>query len=242
MPPVASPSLPVRPIPPMVPRADIYHLVGPGETLWRIGKMYDVPVASIMQANNVSDPQNVSMGQRLFVPRAAKIRPVVALFPSEKWKYIIIHHSGTEEGNSLEFHRAHLGKGWDRGVGYHFIVDNGTQDRQDGQIEVGPRWIKQEDGAHCKADGMNERAIGICLVGNFSGNDKVSERQMESLVFLVSELKRFYKIPSDHIKGHRHVDGASTECPGNLFPWDKFHAQLRKAEQSPSNPSVVHQK
>jgi len=204
------------------------HTVGPGETLWRISKMYDVPIDTIVSANHLSDAQKLKMGQELKIPAAAQIKPVVTLYPSNKWKYIIIHHSGTEEGSALQFHRSHLSKGWDKGVGYHFVIDNGQSEKQDGQIESTPRWIKQEDGAHCKANEMNPRAIGICLVGNFDV-DKTSRRQMDSLIYLVYKLRRYYNIPLDHILGHGKVPGASTHCPGLRFPWADFIDRLRSA-------------
>ena len=219
--PTMAPSLPG-------PRMDAIHTVGPGETLWRIGKMYDVPIDSIVDANHLHDAQNLKMGQELRIPGAAHIKPVVTLYPSDKWKYIIIHHSGTEEGSALQFHRWHLNKGWDKGVGYHFVIDNDQSKKQDGQIETTPRWIKQEDGAHCKADEMYPRAIGICLVGNFDV-DHVSHEQMESLVYLVNKLRRHYKIPLSHIMGHGEVPGASTHCPGRQFPWKEFLERLNSA-------------
>jgi N-acetylmuramoyl-L-alanine amidase len=98
-------------------RSDAIHKVGPGETIWRISKMYDVPTAAIVAANHLSDPSAIKMGQELRIPNAAEIKPIITLYPSRKWHYIIIHHSGTEEGSALQFHRWHLNKGWDKGVG-----------------------------------------------------------------------------------------------------------------------------
>ena len=50
----------VRPIPgpiykPAVPavRANITHTVAPGETIWRISKMYDVSMDNIIEYNNI---------------------------------------------------------------------------------------------------------------------------------------------------------------------------------------------
>jgi LysM repeat protein len=227
---VPSKTIPMPPISTSLPgpRMDAFHTVGPGETLWRIGKMYDVSVDELIQTNHLSNPQDLKMGQELKVPNAAQIKPVVTLYPSDKWEYIIIHHSGTEEGSALQFHHWHLNKGWDKGVGYHFVIDTNQSSKQDGQIESTPRWIKQEDGAHCKADEMNPRAIGICLVGNFD-EEKVSQKQMAALVFLVNKLRRHYKIPMDHVLGHGKVPGASTHCPGIHFPWGEFTNRLRNA-------------
>ena len=206
------------------PRQNVYHSVAPGETLWRIAKMYQVDQAAIVRANNVKDVTDIEIGKRLYIPGAAPRKHVITLYPSKKWKYIIIHHSATESGSSEKFNIAHLKKGW-QGVGYHFVVDNGTAGKDDGQIETSPRWTKQQDGAHCKASGMNEKAIGICLVGNYS-KENVSPRQMESLVYLVNMLRKYYRIPKSNIMGHGQVPGAKTECPGKKFPWSTFTAKL----------------
>lgn len=205
-------------------RQNVFHVVAPGETIWRISKMYDVKIADIARANNLKAPEKLEIGQRLIVPQAAPIKPVIALYPSDKWKYIIIHHSATDEGNSLNFNKLHKRKGW-AGIGYDFVIDNGTDGKKDGQIEATPRWIKQQKGAHCRASDMNSKGIGICLVGNFS-KSRVSEKQMDALVYLVNILREYYKIPESRIMGHGQVSGARTECPGKYFPWHEFYRKL----------------
>ena len=102
---------------------------------------------------------------------------------------------------------------------------DGKPAEPEGYIEVSPRWIKQQRGAHCKADGMNFKGIGICLVGNFSKH-RVSVKQIESLVYLVRILKKYYDIPNRNIIGHGSVKGAATECPGSKFPWREFWLKL----------------
>jgi len=207
----------------IVPRQDAFHIVAPGETLWRISKMYDVPVSDLLSANKLKT-KTLEKGQRLLVPNAAPITPVIPLYSSRKWKYIIIHHSATDEGSSLQFDKYHQSRGWE-GLGYHFVIDNGTKGKQDGQIEVSPRWLKQQDGAHCGAGAMNERAIGICLVGNFS-KENVSKEQLNALVYLTNKLRRYYNIPLKRIIGHGQVSGAKTDCPGKKFPWAEFKHRL----------------
>jgi LysM repeat protein len=208
-----------------LPRADIYHEVAPGETLWRISKMYDVEIEDIVRANSLSDASMLEKGQSLLIPNAAPLRSIIPLYPSRKWDYIIIHHSATDIGNELRFDYMHTNRRW-KGLGYHFVIDNGTSGKSDGQIEVSPRWIHQEDGAHCKADGMNYRGIGVCLVGNFNF-DRVTSRQMDALVSLVGSLKDYYDIPDSHILGHGQVRGARTDCPGKNFPWAEFRRRLK---------------
>ena len=216
-------SIPQLPGP--VIRNDIIHVVGPGETVWRISKMYDVDIKDIVKANRLKSSKQIKMGHRLRIPEAAPLQSVVSLYPSKKWKYIIIHHSATDVGNALGFHRHHKTRGFDKGLGYHFVIDNGSQGKKEGHIEISPRWTKQQNGAHCKAGKMNYRAIGVCLVGNFS-KDRVSKKQMESLVYLVNRLRKYYKIPKKNIMGHGQVSGARTECPGKSFPWKKFWGKL----------------
>jgi len=205
-------------------RQDVFHTVAPGETLWRISKIYDVPMQNILQANSLENKEELGKGQRLLIPNAAPVMPVISLYPSEKWRYIIIHHSATDKGSSLSFDKAHLLRGWD-GVGYHFVIDNGTKGKDDGQIEVSPRWLNQENGSHCKAGSMNTKAIGICLVGDFS-REVPTSRQMDALVYLVNRLRKYYRIPMSRIMGHGQVPGAKTECPGKNFPWRGLKSRL----------------
>ena len=221
--PIAPISVPTQ-MPSGAMRQDVCHIVGPGETIWRISKMYDVQMDDIARANNLKTLTELEMGQRLTIPRAMPIKPVVSLYPSNKWKYIIVHHSASDEGNALDIYRAHRSRGWET-VGYDFVIDNGSQGKVDGQIEACPRWTKQLDGAHCKAGGMNTQGIGICLVGNFS-QDAVSRKQMDSLVYLVNILRNYYTIPASNILGHGQVPGAKTECPGTQFPWGDFRSKL----------------
>mgnify|MGYP001611029698 CR=1 FL=1 len=218
-------TLPQKPVSMPVKRATAHHTVAPGETLWRISTIYDVPLASIMSANQLDDKTQVKMGQVLTIPQATAPHQPITLFPSRKWKNIIIHHTAAE-GSALTFHKSHLAKGWDRGVGYHFVINTGHGEKPDGFVEGTPRWLKQEDGAHCKASDMNTKGIGISLVGNFS-EEKVSPAQMEALAALVNTLRKYYKIPTKNILGHKQVRESNTECPGNNFPWKEFKKKLK---------------
>ena len=226
--PVAPPPVTYYPPPPEVLRQDMIHIVAPGETLWRISKSYDVRIEDIMRANRLSKRDELIMGQRLLIPGAMPACPVITLYPSNKWRYIIIHHSATDVGSALEFHYAHKRRGYTRGLGYHFVIDNGSAEKPNGYIEVSPRWIKQQDGAHCKASSMNHKGIGICLVGDFTG-EYVSSKQLSSLVYLVNLLRRYYHIPLKNIMGHGQVPGANTQCPGKRFPWNRFFSRLKSA-------------
>lgn len=146
----------------------------------------------------------------------------------KKWTAIVIHHSATENGNATIFDRMHREENhWD-GVGYDFVIGNGT-DSGDGQVEVTFRWQEQKIGAHCGGttdNWANEDGIGICLVGHFDYAIP-SERQLESLVKLVRFLQKRYGISQNRIYGHNKTPGARvTACPGARFPMTRFKQML----------------
>jgi len=147
-------------------------------------------------------------------PTAGIPRDWVPTAPSRRWDWIVIHHSATPVGGAARFGREHMAKGWDE-LGYHFVIGNGT-DTPVGQIEVGSRWPKQKQGAHCKTpdNRFNESGIGICLVGNFD-TAKPSDAQLKATAKLVAYLMKTYHIPADHIIGHG--DAKATDCPGKNF-------------------------
>jgi len=197
------------------------------ETLWRIAKAYDVDINEIMRVNNLKSSA-INIGQKLEIPQTKGLRPVIPLYSKRSWSYLVIHHTATETGNATKIDAIHHQRGFWDGLGYHFLIDNGTAGKLNGQIEISPRWVKQQDGAHCNAAGMNQIGIGVALVGNFS-ESKVSDRQLDSLVFLTSVLMKHYKIPIEHVLRHGDVPGKNTECPGNYFPWAEFMKRLRNA-------------
>ena len=100
--------------------------VAPGETLWRISQMYDVDINTIKKANRIRNVRDIEIGTRLYIPDATSRRDVVTLYPSRKWKYIIIHHSATADGRTHEWKgidRYHtVEKGYDD-IGYHFGLE-----------------------------------------------------------------------------------------------------------------------
>ena len=206
--------------------AGMYYRVERGQTLWAIGKNFGVSVKSLQQHNRIANPRKLSRGKRMFIPAKSGILPTATYKARQKrWKYIIIHHSATDVGAAKSFDRGHRRRGFRWGLGYHFVIDNGTQGTKDGDIEISRRWFYQMDGAHCQAGGMNRRAIGICLVGNFN-KESPSEKQLGSLVALIDILRQQYRIPLSNIKGHRDVPGAATECPGKNFPWYRVKREL----------------
>jgi len=206
-------------------RRTVTHEVAPMESVWRIAKMYEVPEQSIYEANQLKPGDPIRIGQKLVVPNAKGVRNVVPLYASSRWRYLVIHHTATEIGKATLIHNSHQDRGFWKGLGYDFLIDNGTLGKGDGQIEVSPRWIKQQTGAHCQAGGMNTQGIGIALVGNFNA-EHPTRAQLESLVYLVTTLRQYYQIPVSNVIGHGSVTGAKTDCPGKHFPWQAFVKQV----------------
>src|SRR4030042_5047286 len=106
---------------------------------------------------------------RIFLTATFGLLAIGFAFANEKvttkprWHTIVVHHSGTVQGSAAAFDAYHRQRGWD-GLGYHFVIGNGTLS-SDGCIETGYRWWEQRDGAHAKEH--NKKTVGICLVGDF---------------------------------------------------------------------------
>ena len=172
----------------------------------------------------------------LVQPTVVKPKPTLRNIPRDwyppsrlekKWEAIIVHHSATSNGNVAIFDKKHREENHWEGVAYNFVIGNGT-DSGNGQVEVTFRWRGQLTGAHCKTPNNwgNEKAIGICLVGNFD-NTTPSTRQMQSLVKLVRFLQNRYRIPKSRVYGHGSTPGARvTDCPGRRFPIARLKSML----------------
>ena len=146
----------------------------------------------------------------------------------KKWIAIVLHHSDTPNGNATIFDKFHReSKHW-QGVGYDFVIGNGTNSG-DGQVEVTFRWRNQTIGAHCgstRGNWANKYAVGICLVGNFN-HTAPTRKQMWSLVKLVQFLQNRYGIPKSRIYGHNTTPGTrATDCPGKYFPMARLKSTL----------------
>jgi murein DD-endopeptidase MepM/ murein hydrolase activator NlpD len=71
------------PAPPSRPASSIFHVVKPGENLFRIGKAYDVPVEELAKANRLKDARQIYVGQRIIIPGASRQLPVDTIAPAE---------------------------------------------------------------------------------------------------------------------------------------------------------------
>jgi murein DD-endopeptidase MepM/ murein hydrolase activator NlpD len=55
----------------------IYHTVKTKETLWRIAKTYGVNLQTLAEINNIDEPAQITVGQKLFIPGATKIKKII---------------------------------------------------------------------------------------------------------------------------------------------------------------------
>lgn len=59
----------------------VYHVVGRGENLFRIGKAYGVEYEALARANGIADPAKIKVGKRVFIPGATRRLPVEIIAP-----------------------------------------------------------------------------------------------------------------------------------------------------------------
>ena len=159
-------------------------------------------------------------------------------------RYIVIHHTAGFDVPALTINKYHAQLGYgvkvtsplalveeyiDRGfnqvaggvvvsIGYHYLI------RADGDVEKGrPDFIR---GAHCRAQNMNFKSIGIALNGNFDSRDnphgnkghiKPTLAQLSELKKLIYYLMDIYQIPKQNVLNHKRIKNAATSCPGDRF-------------------------
>jgi hypothetical protein len=145
-----------------------------------------------------------------------------------RWKYIVVHNSGTREGNARVFDVYHRRvRHMQNGLAYHFVIGDG-HGSGDGQIEIGDRWKRQINGGHVASDYLNDIALGICLVGDFN-RDQPTRAQVAALEELVSYLReRVGKSQGRRaiVHAHKEINPRPTDCPGDRFPYGWLHAKF----------------
>ena len=119
---------------------------------------------------------------------------------------LVVHHSDskaatTKKSNIESWHKQ---RGFTQ-IGYHKVVEG------DGKIVDGRPESSQ--GAHAK--GANLETLGVCVVGEFE-TEMPSQKQIDSLVKVLTDWCKKYKLNSTSIYGHYNVPGGTTDtsCPG----------------------------
>jgi N-acetylmuramoyl-L-alanine amidase len=138
-----------------------------------------------------------------------------------RWKFVIVHNSGTRQGSArvFDYYHRHVRR-MKNGLAYHFVIGNGTSTRN-GQIEIGDRWVHQMRGGHVHSDYMNNIGLGICLVGDFN-RDQPTRAQLEACEELIKYLEE--RCGKMTVRPHREVNPPrwATDCPGDVFPYGWF--------------------
>lgn len=151
------------------------------------------------------------------------------LIGNHQWDHIMIHHSATVDSETYswaairKYHMNDPEHMW-TDIGYHFGVEIVGADFE--ALVGRPLDMK---GAHCPQGGMNERAIGICIVGNFDIVEPNPAALKVLSTRLLRPLMRIYNIPPAHIVFHREFNPAKT-CPGKLFSVNLLQEYIPKVE------------
>jgi len=224
---------------------DTIYIVQRSDTLFEIAKANRLSVDELARRNGFDKDYQLKIGERLIIPATAgadsktigpsppadlpaTIRSSIRNAPvaQGRWKYIVIHHSGVNEGTVKGMDRYHRDvRHMENGLAYHFVIGNGNG-MGNGEIAVGNRWPKQLDGGHLASLTQNKVAIGICLVGNFD-KSAPSAAQMESLNALTRALMERCNISAGNVKTHQQINIVGTRCPGSKFPAKSFLSGLK---------------
>ena len=150
-------------------------------------------------------------------------------------KYILVHCSNSLWGSAEVIKKWHTdpppkGNGW-KDIGYHIVINNGylhskdvpAQNRNleyDGLIEYGRP--PKNGGAHCP--GYNNKSIAICLIGRYH----FTQKQMQSLFRVLTNLIYEYNIPINNVLGHYETKSGRERgktCPN--LDMDVIRTKLR---------------
>ena len=142
-----------------------------------------------------------------FLPRLYFSEP---LLKRKKTELIVVHHAAMPLTTTREdIQDLHLTNGW-AGIGYHKLVF------ADGKTAEG----RPENVVGAHALGVNQRSLGIVLVGDFS-KERPPMAQLQGAANLTRELMEKYHVALENVKPHRAVT-EGTDCPGAAFPWQEF--------------------
>ena len=220
------------------------YVIKKNDTLSRIARQHGVSLSDLARYNGLSPKDTIYTGQRLLIPSLnmpsyrrvlpPAVRAAIdnASVRRGRWKYIVIHHSGTACGTvkGMDAYYREV-RHMENGLAYHFVIGNGNG-MGDGEIGIGARWVKQLDGGHLTSERQNRISLGVCLVGNFDKHEP-TPRQLERLTALVRALMKRCGVAASAVKTHQQINVVYTRCPGRHFPTKSF---LRSLKSSGSKP------
>jgi hypothetical protein len=227
------PSRPPPPESPAVPRPAVRPTPRPPAPQTSLPSDITVEKSGLEQEQGIQPPPPPPPTKRGFWPfsrqpanyrylTAANIEAIRrAPVQRARWKFVIVHNSGTRQGSAkvFDYYHRHVRR-MKNGLAYHFVIGNGTSTRN-GQIEIGDRWVRQARGGHVHSDYMNNIGLGICLVGDFN-RDQPTKAQLEACEELIRYLQD--RCGKMQVRPHREVNPPrwATDCPGDVFPYGWF--------------------
>ena len=149
---------------------------------------------------------------------------------SRKWTNIIIHHSYSPDADNTfqwnDIERWHVKENKWSAIGYHYGIEHADNGKLIYCVGRGLDCM----GAHTNekdTDGvsMNEKGIGIVLVGNFDAVEP-TDTQIWFLAELCKDLMRDFQIPIENIHPHRQY--AQKSCPGARFDMNRLYAKIKE--------------
>ncbi len=140
-------------------------------------------------------------------------------------KFLIIHHTQRPNDTIDSLRDYHTKKRHFEDIGYHYVIGNSINTK-DGKIYK--TRLEKYKGAH--AVQVNKNSLGIALIGNF---DKAfpTEKQFNSLLKLLKELIKKYKIPTKKFIGHNKIKDVAKTCPGKNFDMTKLRKILASSKK-----------
>ena len=149
---------------------------------------------------------------------------------ADEVKYVVIHHSVTShDATPDDIALLHKARGWG-GIGYHFVITkNGTV-----------YYVGDVGTARANVLNMNEKVIGICLIGDFTKH-LPSDEQIVSAHYLCKFFIDNAQWPNvkswEDIVGHKELQ--ATACPGTSWkgaPDSMYWRIQNKYPYSPQQP------
>lgn len=223
-----------------IPEADdrlIKYVVQKGDSLADICYAHSQPLSRVTRVNNLASPDKIYPGQTLLLPLDASMSMITpqlreelekAEVKSGRWKYIVVHHSGSQMDSPQIMDNYHRRvRKMENGLAYHFVVGGSGPRMEDGEVYIGDRWKEQLQGGHVASDELNDEALGICLVGNFN-NAPPTPSQMRALSDLIEYLEERCRLNSEDVFTHNGINPKPTQCPGRKFSLKDLRARLKQ--------------
>lgn len=136
---------------------------------------------------------------------------------------IAVHHSLTKNGNARSFARHHVKHNNWPGIGYHFVIE------KDGDL----KWCNDIEVKSYHVGKSNEKAIGICVVGDFR-DEMLEEKQLSPLMKLLNFLLKEFGLTADDVLGHNEFAGYNSKaCPS--FDMNQIRQSLKGKEKITSS-------